>query len=319
MLAADTDRNSPFVMAASLRDTRRGVLAGLALSLLLHLLLGLLWLDLTPMNLADAGTDLVAIELVNEPPPIPTPPPPPAPPPPQPPPAPEPPPPPPPPAAPAPPPPPPPAAAAAPPLPPPSVVQRETARNAERSSSPNQAPVRPPTGGTLAPPPTQAAPATQPASRDGLLAPAPPRPRDEPRGLSAIRGPVQPPSGGPPGESLTQSEIDHLLAQVFAVWIFDFRNPRFRDLTIVGAFELKPDGTLSAPFGAYDPWRPDRMIADYETLLARPDLREQRTVMESFLGAMRQAQPFARQPDAPPLTAPKILRFSFRLGDLMPP
>lgn len=152
-----------------------------------------------------------------------------------------------------------------------------------------------------------------------MLAPAPPRPRDEPRGLAAIRGPVQAPSGGPPGESLTQSEIDHLLAQVFAVWIFDFRNPRFRDLTIVGAFELKPDGTLAAPFGAYDPWRPDRMIADYDTLLARPDMREQRTVMESFLGAMRQAQPFTRQPDAPPLTAPKLLRFAFRLGDLMPP
>ncbi|MCA3263894.1 MAG: hypothetical protein ING44_18265 [Telmatospirillum sp.] len=204
-------------------------------------------------------------------------------------------------------------------MPPPLVVQRETARSAERSSSPNQAPVRPPTGGTPTPPPSQAAPAPAPASRDGLLAPAPPRPRDEPRGLAAIRGPVQPPSGGPPGESLTQSEIDHLLAQVFAVWIFDFRNPRFRDLTIVGAFELKPDGTLAAPFGAYDPWRPDRMIADYDTLLARPDMREQRTVMESFLGAMRQAQPFTRQPDAPPLTAPKLLRFAFRLGDLMPP
>ncbi len=316
MLAADTDRDSPFVMGASMRDARRGVIVGVALSLLLHLLLGLLWLDLTPSDLADPGTDLVAIELVTEPPPAPPPPPiPPPPPPPPPVPA----PPPPPAAPPQPPPPPPPPAAAAAPLPPPSVVQRETARNAERSSSPNQNPVRPPTGGTSALPPTQTAPPVAPTSRDGLLAPAPPRPRDEPRGLAAIRGPAQPPSGGPPGESLTQSEIDHLLAQVFAVWIFDFRNPRFRDLTIVGAFELRPDGTLSAPFGAYDPWRPDRMIADYDAMLARPDLREQRTVMESFLGAMRQAQPFTRQPDAPPLTAPKLLRFSFRLGDLMPP
>jgi hypothetical protein len=204
-------------------------------------------------------------------------------------------------------------------MPPPTVVQRETARNAERSSSPNQTPARPPTGGAPTTPPIQAAPSAPLASRDGLLAPAAPRVREEPRGLAAIRGPVQPPAGGPPGETLTQSEIDHVLAQVFAVWIFDFRNPRFRELTIMGAFELKPDGTLETPFGAYDPWRPDRMIADYEALLSRPEMREQRTVMESFLGAMRQAQPFTRQPDAPPLTAPKILRFSFRLGDLMPP
>jgi hypothetical protein len=204
-------------------------------------------------------------------------------------------------------------------MPPPPPVQRETARNAERSSSPNQAPARAPSGAAAVPPPSQAATPPPSTSRDGLLAPAPPRPRDEPRGLSAVRGPVQPPSGGAPGETLTQSEIDHLLAQVFAVWIFDFRNPRFRDLTIMGAFELNPDGTLAAPFGAYDPWRPERMIADYETLLARPDQREQRTVLESFLGAMRQAQPFLRQPDAPPIAGPKVLRFAFRLGDLVPP
>jgi hypothetical protein len=305
MLAADHDRESPFVMAPSMRDSRRGVVVGVALSLLLHMALALLWLDLTPVKLADSENDLVAIELVTEPPPptTPTRPPPPTPPPapPQP----------------ASPPTPPPAAAPTPPLPPPSVVQRETARNAERSSSPNQSPPRPPTGAASAP--LRPATPSAAASRDGLLAPAPPLPRDEPRGLAAVRGPVQPPSGGPPGETLTQSEIDHLLAQVFAVWIFDFRNPRFRDLTIVGAFELRPDGTLAAPFGAYDPWRPERMIADYDTLLARPDLREQRTVMESFLGAMRQAQPFARQPDAPTPTSPKVLRFSFRLGDLMPP
>jgi hypothetical protein len=159
-------------------------------------------------------------------------------------------------------------------------------------------------------------------SPDGLLKPAaPPQAERKPPGIvSSSRGSAAaPPPQGPPGEELTQSEIDHLLAQVFAVWIIDYRSPRFANLTIGGAFELRPDGTLSAPFGPYDPWRPDLMIYDYDKLLARPDLREQRSITESFLGALRQAQPFKRQPDAPPLTAPKVLRFGFRLGDIVPP
>jgi hypothetical protein len=203
-------------------------------------------------------------------------------------------------------------------VPPPPPIQRETARNAARSTVPTPAPARPPAGEAAAPAARAPAPASM-ISPDGLLAPlrTAPEPPKAMLGVTRDRNPVAP--SGPPGEALTQSEVDHLLAQILAVWIIDFRADRFRDLSIMGGFELNPNGTLSAPFGAYDPWRPELMIADYQIMLARPDLRDQRTIMESFLGAMRQAQPFKRQPDAPPLTEPKILRFAFRLGDLAPP
>lgn len=149
-------------------------------------------------------------------------------------------------------------------------------------------------------------------SRDGLLAP---NERPAPQtGLAASRTRPEE-SAGPTGEKLTQSEVDHLLAQVFKVWLIDYRAPRFKDIVISGNFQLNPDGTLGSPFGLRDPWAPEKMIANYADV-QRPEMRDQRTALESFLGAMRQAQPFKRQPDAPPLTSPKVLSFAFRLGDL---
>lgn len=119
----------------------------------------------------------------------------------------------------------------------------------------------------------------------------------------------------PAGDKVSQSEADFILAQILRVWLIDYRSPRFKDVIISGTFQLNPDGTLGPPFGSKDPWAPDRMILNYAEVL-RPAARDQRTALESFLGAMRQAQPFRRQPDAPPMTAPKILSFAFSLGDL---
>jgi len=284
------------------------IFAGLLLSLLLHFLIALSWIELQPRELSDAER-YVSIELVPEsalapPPPAPVPEPPRV----------EPPPPPPPPT-PAPPPPPPPApppAAALPPPPPPQAVQRETAPSAPQSSTPRPAQ-------RAAAPPVPAAPTAPrlPESRDGLLAPnAAPVDREAPKpGISSSRTRAAEPSSGPVGEKVSQSELDHLLAQVLRAWLIDYRAPRFKDIVISGNFQLNPDGTLGAPFGIRDPWAPEKMIANYAEL-QRPDLRDQRTALESFLGAMRQAQPFKRQPDAPPMTAPKVLSFSFRLGDL---
>jgi len=285
------------------------ILVGLLVSILLHLgaVVAVLVIQAVPSSVPPETTQLVALEMVTEPPPPPPPPQPavapPPPPPPQ--------------ADIVPPPPPPPAAPAAEraqlPLPPPP--QLETAAPAAESSAPRQAPRAPPA--PLPPAPAPAPPRAAPLppraaeSRDGLLAPAPPAAAP---GVTAERAPSG--ASGPPGEKLSQSEMDHMLAQVLAVWVIDFRAARFKDIVISGNFILLPDGSLGAPFGARDPWAPEKMISNYDELVRRPDLRDHRTVLESFLGALRQAQPFRRQPGAPATTEPKIMGFAFRLGDL---
>ncbi len=278
--------------------------AGLVLSLLLHAVFGLLVIEFQARDSAEATDTVIPVELVVEA-PVPPPQPPSPPPEPQ--------------AQPRQPPPQqqpeirqlePPKLA---PAPPPQIVQRETAPSADRSSAPRQSAPR-----TSAPEPAApaAVPPPRPAdSRDGLRSPAPPAEQPRPASsLSVGRGAANQPAG-PSGEKLSQSEVDFLLAQVFKVWLIDYRSARFKDIVISGNFLLNPDGTLGAPFGVNDPWAPEKMVADYATLL-RPEFREHRTALESFLAAMRQAQPFKRQPDAPPLASPKIMSFSFRLGDL---
>ncbi len=297
----ETIDDEPFRISSDALRVRWPVVAGLIVSLLLHALIGLVWVGFDPRDLAE-GEQYVAIEMVQEPAPVPPPAPvpePPKPPPPPPPPPPVPPP--------APPPPPPPVAAPPVPIPPPPPIQQETAPNAAQSAAPRSAPRAP------APVPT---PQTRnPESRDGLLAPNAPAERTTPKpGVTAKTEKDSAPAG-PTGEKLSQSEIDFILTQIKRAWLIDYRAPRFKDVVISGNFQLNPDGTLGPPFGVRDPWAPEKMIANYIDLL-NPAARDQRTALESFLGAMRQAQPFRRQPDAPPMTEPKILSFSFRLGDL---
>ncbi|MBL8806392.1 MAG: hypothetical protein JNN22_06060 [Rhodospirillales bacterium] len=300
-LAAQIDPASPDV---DLRDasralaSRRPIVAGLLLSLLLHVVFGLLVIEFPARDDAALREIVIPVELLAEPPsppaPVPKTPPqaqvPPEPP--------------------ARPPEPKAEPAPQPPIAPPQIIQRETAPNAARSSAPRPQPPRA-TAPTATPKPVPVRPAESP---DGLQPAAPPVEKRPALGVSTGRttdiGPA-----GPAGEKLAQSDVDYLLAQVLRVWLIDFRSPRFKDIVISGNFQLNPDGTLGAPFGVNDPWAPERMVSNYSELL-RPEARDQRTALESFLAAMRQAQPFRRQPDAVPLTGPRIMSFSFRLGDL---
>lgn len=285
-----------------LRDASRAlsarwpVVAGLLLSLLLHLMFGFLLVELPDREDSLTQDVVIPIEFIAEPPappPVPklAPTPPPSPPP------------------------PPeipaesPKAAAAPALPP-QVVQRETAPTAQHSSAPR--PQQPRAVSPAAPvKPVQPRPAE---NRDGLLPALPPVEKRPALGITSGRTTDTAPVG-PVGEKLSQSEVDFLLSQVLRVWLIDYHAPRFKDIVISGNFQLNPDGTLGAPFGVNDPWTLERMVSNYSELL-RPDARDQRAAIESFLAAMRQAQPFQRQADAPPMISPKILSFSFRLGDL---
>ncbi len=297
-LPPETVDNEPFRISSDALRVRWPVVAGLVVSLLLHALIAFIWVGFDPRDLSE-DTQYVAIEMIQEaPPPAPTPEPP----------KPPPPPPPPPPAPPS--PPPPPAPAAAPPLafvPPP--VQQETAPNASRSAAPRSAPRAP------APAPAPSPQPRNPESRDGLLAPNAPAERAAPKAGISTKTEKDSTSAAPAGDKVSQSETDFILTQVLRVWLIDYRASRFRDIVISGTFQLNPDGTLGPPFGSKDPWDLYQMVPNYAELL-QPAMRDQRTVLESFLGALRQAQPFRRQADAPPMTAPKLLTFAFRLGEL---
>jgi hypothetical protein len=301
-LPPETIDDEPFRISSDALSVRWPVVAGLIASLLLHVLIGLVWMGFEPRDLSD-DTQYVAIEMVQEAPPPPAPvPEPPKPPPP---------PPPPPPAPPAPPQPAPPPPAPAMPL---AVqpVQRESAPYAPQSTAPR--PLPRPSAPAAAPPAAPSVP-RNPESRDGLLAPNPTPERPVPKSGSSAGRVNEGEVAAKAGDKLTQSEVDFLLAQVLRVWLIDYKSPRFKDIAFAITLELRPDGMLGPPFGAGDPWAPERMISNYAEL-QNPQARDVRTALESFLGALRQAQPFKRQPDAPPLTAPKFFTFAFSLGDL---
>ena len=291
-LPPETVDDEPFRISSDALRVRWPVVAGLIVSLLLHVLIGLVWVGFEPLDLSD-DAKYITIEMVPEtaplqPPPAPEPPKPPAPLPPA--------------------PPLPPAVAPPPPFVPPP-IQQETAPSAPQSAAPRAAQRAP--APVLAPAPQP----RNPESRDGLLAPNVPVERAAPKPGISTRTEKDSVAAAPAGEKVSQSEVDFILTQVLRAWLIDYRSPRFKDITISGTFQLNPDGTLGSPFGSKDPWDLERMIANYAEL-QRPAARDQRTALESFLGAMRQAQPFRRQPDAPPMTGPKLLTFAFRLGDL---
>jgi hypothetical protein len=113
----------------------------------------------------------------------------------------------------------------------------------------------------------------------------------------------------------TQDEKDFLLAQVMPFWLLNYRDPRFHNVVFRGYFTLRSDGMLEAPFGKNDPWDPSVMIGDYDRLLARQQ-DPQRQAIESFLRAVRAAQPFKLQPGIDPKSYPRQVAVFFRLGDL---
>jgi len=294
-------------------------------SILLHLLLLFLWVGVERRDLPPVEPEIVAIPMEFVPPPPPAPP------------ARE---------AQRPPPPPAPVPQVAPPPPPPP--QLETATPAERSSSPTPE-ARPETvppidrRATPAPSPSPAAreavapePSAAaetppiPTSPDGL---APPPPAPAPRRAAPPTPPAQRQAqvqdearptvgGGMPSEKVTQAETDFLLAQILRNWLLDYSNPRFAKIQITFFFIIEPDGMLRDEMNARAPLDYRRIIGDYDAIVAasarNPEARDARSLLESFVVAARAAQPFARQPGAPPVTQARMLEIRFVMGDLPP-
>jgi len=112
-----------------------------------------------------------------------------------------------------------------------------------------------------------------------------------------------------------QDEKDFLLAQVMPFWLLNYRDPRYQHVVFRGYFTLRADGMLEPPFGKNDPWDPATMIGDYDRLLARQQ-ESYRLAIESFLRAVRAAQPFRLNPAVDPKAYPRQVAVFFRLGDL---
>lgn len=234
---------------------------------------------------------------------------------------------------------PPPASRAMPPAPPTATASEE--RPLQPSPPPQPAPVAeavpasdptpaPPTP-VPAPPPAPAPPAVPESSAAQRLSapqsaqpPAPPTrrapPREEPppRRVEApsLVDRQQPAMGGRRGGSdavRQQSEGDFLLAQIMPHWLIDVRSPRFRGIQMGGTFQLNEDGMLGPPYGRNDPWRPELMIENYARLAGR-EQEALRTALETFLRAVRSAQPFRLPPTGGPY--PRLVRITFAMGDL---
>jgi hypothetical protein len=214
---------------------------------------------------------------------------------------------------------------------PPKASQEET-KQAE-TAKPELPPIeRPP------PPQFEAAPRAEHSSPP----PGPSRARVQLRsahdstGPSPVPGPTAPPApaapkaqlstgggagmiaslGRPGGEGpARQDEKDFLLAQVMPFWLLNYRDPRFQHVVFRGTFVLRSDGMLDPPYGKNDPWDPTVMIGDYDRLLARGQ-DSYRQAVESFLKAVRAAQPFKLQPGVDPKSYPRPVAVFFRLGDL---
>lgn len=327
MTAAVIDADSR-LSTAPLPGGGKPLLLALIASILLHLLLLLAWVGVERRDVPPVEPEIVAIpmEYIEPPPPAspvreaqrpPPPPPPPAP-----------------------------VPQVAPPPPPPP--QLETAAPAERSSSPTPD-ARPETvppidrRATPAPspspanreavapePPTAVEAPPVPASPDGL---APPPPAPVPRRAAPPAPPAQRQAqvqdearptvgGGMPSEKVTQAETDFLLAQILRNWLLDYSNPRFAKIQITFVFVIEPDGMLRDEMNARAPLDYRRIIGDYDAIVAAsardPTARDARSLLESFVAAARAAQPFTRQPGAPPVTQARMLEIRFVMGDLPP-
>jgi hypothetical protein len=121
---------------------------------------------------------------------------------------------------------------------------------------------------------------------------------------------------GPSDKQAAQTVPDFILMQIAQHWLIDYRNPRYRDIVLRGAkIVLLPSGMLGPPFGKNDPWNPRQMIANYDALLA-PGAEPVRQAIETFLQAMRLAQPFRLPADGKVNTEARVFEIYFQLGDI---
>jgi hypothetical protein len=79
-----------------------------------------------------------------------------------------------------------------------------------------------------------------------------------------------------------------ILTQIASYWVINPKAERFRDLTFGGTLTVESNGMLRRPFRKADVWLPEAMVGDYSKLVGPG-----RTIVESFLLALRQAQPLS--------------------------
>lgn len=204
----------------------------------------------------------------------------------------------------------------APPLPPASVPQLQRAPVTEEESkappSPGDRARTQPRAAPESGPQRQPRPDLQGPNRTAVPTTPQPQPQRERQAGNAMPG--QGRAAGAPGETMTQSESDFFLSQVTAAWAIDFDAPQFRNIQIYGHYKVMEDGMLAPPFGRNDPWDMHAMVNNWDEIEHEPRAAAFRTAIETFLRAMRLAQPFAMPPDAEGY--PKILSLNFRIGDL---
>jgi hypothetical protein len=124
---------------------------------------------------------------------------------------------------------------------------------------------------------------------------------------------AQQPSNALPGARSTASEAAYILRQVLRVWTVDYRNARYREVTLSLRMPLQADGTLGYPWGRNDPWMPYLLIDHYADFL-QPGMESERRLLESFAYAVKLAQPYQVPPTPGPY--PRTVTISFRMGDL---
>lgn len=193
---------------------------------------------------------------------------------------------------------------------------------------PKPAPTPPPQAPEPPPEPPKAQPAPEPPPpplqrpqlQNAPLADKSSAPRPTPRpdpakpgmsapGLSSDTGSLTRPAQA--AGDLSQSAQDKVLAQVLRMWHFNSAALRGTDTVLMATLEVNRDGTLSGFMHKDAPWNPDLVIKGYSAL---PDGTTRR-MLETFLLALRMAQPLQLPPDnGKPWPRRMLLRF--KPGDL---
>lgn len=132
----------------------------------------------------------------------------------------------------------------------------------------------------------------------------------QPRPTSAVRLPRGALAGA---DRPTQTLADYILQQAVPHWRFNYRDPRYGGFEFTGYVRLLADGTLAPPFHKNDPLDFYSMIHEYRRLL-QPGSQDARRAMETFVIALRAAQPFQLPPGVSGY--PRTVPIGFLLGDL---
>jgi periplasmic protein TonB len=111
---------------------------------------------------------------------------------------------------------------------------------------------------------------------------------------------------------LSQSAQDFILGQIVRMWHFNFSSPQGKELVIEALIVINADGTLGGGMHKDAPWAPGTIIHGYDQL---PPTNFNRQALESFLLAIRLAQPL----DLPPDDGkgwPRTMKLHFAFDDL---